>query len=249
MAEWGGVRVSVVVPTLNEERLLPATLESVRREATEVLVVDAGSTDRTREVAAVAGARVVEGPRGRGLQLDRGAREARGEWIVFLHADTRLEAGWAAAVLGLDEEVVGGAFRFALDTARPGRRYVEWAVALRCRLFGLPYGDQAIFCRREAYQPAGGFPPEPLFEDLAFVLRLRRLGRTVLLAPRATTSARRWERNGALVTTLRNNALVLLFLAGVSPRRLAVVYELGAPRGPGTEGDAAHRAVKVSGST
>jgi hypothetical protein len=151
-----------------------------------------------------------------------------GDWIVFLHADTRLETGWCAAILGLGEGVVGGAFRFALDTARPGRRYAEWAVALRCSALGLPFGDQAIFCRREAYGVAGGFPPEPLFEDLAFLLRLRRLGSTVLLAPRATTSARRWERDGALVTTLRNNALVLLFLAGVSPRRLAALYEISA---------------------
>ena len=228
MAQCGVVSVSVVIPTLDEECLLPATIASVEQDAAEVLVVDGGSTDRTRERAAAAGARVLESPRGRGLQLDCGAREAVGDWIVFLHADTRLETGWCAAILGLGEGVVGGAFRFALDTARPGRRYAEWAVSLRCRALGLPFGDQAIFCRREAYGAAGGFPPEPLFEDLAFLRRLRRLGPTVLLAPRATTSARRWERDGALVTTLRNNALVLLFLAGVSPRRLAAFYEISA---------------------
>jgi rSAM/selenodomain-associated transferase 2 len=216
--------ISVVIPTLNEERLVPLAIESVRADAAEVLVVDGGSTDRTRDVAAEAGARVLDAPRGRGLQLDRGAREARGDWLVFLHADTRLEPGWGASVLGLDEAIVGGAFRFALDTCRPGRRYTEWAVALRCRVLGLPFGDQAIFCRRRAYGEAGGFPPQPLFEDLAFVRRLRRLGPTVLLPPRAVTSARRWERDGALATTLRNNTLILLFLAGVSPERLAGLY-------------------------
>ncbi len=249
MAEWRAVRVSVVIPTLDEERLLPTTLESVRTDASEVLVVDGGSTDRTRALAAAAGARVLDSPRGRGPQLDRGAREARGDWIVFLHADTRLEAGWSAAILGLAEGVVGGAFRFALDTTRPGRRYAEWAVALRCRVLGLPFGDQALFCRREAYAVAGGFPPEPLFEDLAFHLRLRRLGPTALLAPRATTSARRWERDGALVTTLRNNALVLLFLAGVSPRRLAALYERGTPERDRPDADGVGEVVKVSGST
>ena len=223
----GKVSVSVVIPTLDEERLLPAAIASVRQDAAEVLVVDGGSTDRTRMVAAAAGARVLESPGGRGPQLDRGAREARGDWIVFLHADTRLETGWRDALLGLGPRVVGGAFRFGLDTTRPGRRYAEWAVGLRCRLLGIPFGDQAIFCRRAVYAAAGGFPPEPLFEDLAFVRRLRRLGPTVVLAPRAVTSARRWERDGALVTTLRNNALVLLFLAGVSPRRLAAIYESG----------------------
>jgi rSAM/selenodomain-associated transferase 2 len=225
--------ISVVIPTLNEERLLTAAIGSVRTEASEILVVDGGSTDRTRDVAAEAGARVLDAPRGRGPQLDRGAREARGGWIVFLHADTRLEPGWGASIRGLRDDVVGGAFRFALDTSRPGRRYTEWAVALRCRVLGVPFGDQAIFCRRRAYGEAGGFPHQPLFEDLAFVRRLRRLGPTVLLPSRALTSARRWERDGALVTTLRNNALILLFLAGVSPDRLAGLYDTRwpAPRG------------------
>jgi rSAM/selenodomain-associated transferase 2 len=221
------VSISIVIPTLDEEELLPVAIESVRRDAAEVLVVDGGSTDRTCAVAAAAGARVLESSPGRGLQLDRGAREARGDWVVFLHADTRLEGGWREALFGLGPRVVGGAFRFGLDTRRPGRRYAEWAVGLRCRWLGVPFGDQAIFCRRAAYAAAGGFPPEPLFEDLAFVRRLRRLGPTVILPSRAVTSARRWERDGPLVTTLRNNALVLLFLAGVSPRRLAAIYESG----------------------
>jgi rSAM/selenodomain-associated transferase 2 len=216
--------ISVVIPTLDEEHLLPAALDSVRRDAAEVLVVDGGSRDRTRTIAAGAGARVVECCRGRGAQLDRGAREARGEWIVFLHADTRLEEGWRASILGLGGEVVGGAFRYALDTPRRARRYAEWAVALRCRLLGLPFGDQAIFCRRRAYEEAGGFPREPLFEDVTLVLRLRRLGPTVLLPKAAVTSARRWETDGAAFTTVRNNALLLMFLAGISPTRLARLY-------------------------
>lgn len=232
--------VSVVIPALDEERLLPAAVASVRDGAAEVLVVDGGSADRTRETAVALGARVIEAARGRGVQLDRGARAARGEWFVFLHADTRLEAGWREAILGLPAGAVGGAFRFALDTERAGRRYAEWAVGLRCRTLGIPFGDQAIFCRRAAYAAAGGFAALPLFEDVAFVRRLRRLGPTVLLPPRALTSARRWERDGALVTTLRNNALLLLFLAGVSPRRLAELYERGRPLArrppPGTPG-------------
>jgi rSAM/selenodomain-associated transferase 2 len=223
------VTVSVVIPALDEEELLPGAIASVRDGALEIVVVDGGSSDRTRERAVASGARVVESPRGRGVQLDRGAREACGDLVVFLHADTRLEAGWREALLSLPWPAVGGAFRFALDTTRPGRRYAEWAVELRCRALGLPFGDQALFCRRAAYQAAGGFPHEPLFEDVVFMRRLRRLGPTVLLAPRAVTSARRWERDGALLTTLRNNALLLLFLAGVSPRRLLPIYEAGRP--------------------
>jgi len=224
------VRVSVVIPTLDEERLLAGAIASVRADADEVLVVDGGSSDRTGAIAAGAGARVLESPRGRGAQLDRGARECRGDWLVFLHADTRLEPGWRSAVLGLAPAVVGGAFRFGLETSRAARAYAEWAVALRCRLLELPFGDQAIFCRRGAYATAGGFPHEPLFEDVAFYRRLRRLGRTALLPVRAVSSPRRWERDGPALTTLRNNTLVLLFLAGVAPSRLARLYNGSRPR-------------------
>ena len=224
------MRISVVIPALDEEALVRRAIESVRRDAAEVLVVDGGSSDRTREVAAAAGARVLESARGRGRQLDHGAREARGEWIVFLHADTRLEPGWCPSILGLDPGVAGGAFRFALDTARPARRYAEWAVALRCRLLGLPFGDQALFCRRRSYEEAGGFPHEPLFEDVALVLRLRRVGRVVLLPRCAVSSPRRWQADGPARTTIRNNALLLAFLAGVSPARLARLYNSSRPR-------------------
>jgi rSAM/selenodomain-associated transferase 2 len=218
------VRLSVVIPTLDEERFVAAAVASVREAADEVLVVDGGSSDRTRAVATGAGARVLESPRGRGVQLHRGARETTGDWLVFLHADTRLEAGWRRAVETLDPGIVGGAFRFALDTTHPARRYSEWAVALRCRLLGLPFGDQAIFCRRSAYERTGGFPPEPLFEDLAFFRALRRLGPTTLPRVRALSSPRRWQRDGPVLTTLRNNGLVVLFLAGVAPARLARFY-------------------------
>jgi rSAM/selenodomain-associated transferase 2 len=223
------VSVSVVIPALDEERRVAAAIASVRT-ADEVLVVDGGSSDRTRFVAAEAGARVIESPRGRGVQLDRGARAARGDWLLFLHADTRLEPGWRGALEGLAPRVVGGAVRFALETARPAGAYAEWAVALRCRVLGLPFGDQAIFCRRAAYERAGGFPHEPLFEDVAFFLRLRRVGETALLPVRAVSSPRRWERDGPALTTLRNNALVLLFLAGVAPSRLSRLYGAPGPR-------------------
>lgn len=222
--------VSVVIPALDEEALLPAAIASVAAEAAEVIVVDGRSADGTRKVARAAGARLVDAPPNRGAQLDRGAREARGKWLLFLHADTRLEPGWRDSILAIDQPFVGGAFRFALDTDRPARGYAEWAVGLRCRLLGLPFGDQALFCRRTAYAASGGFPHEPLFEDVAFVRRLRRVGPMVLLSLRAVTSARRWERDGAARTTLRNNLLLLMYLAGVAPSRLARLYPSGRAR-------------------
>ena len=154
-------RLSVVIPAFDEETCVAFAVASARAGGpdVEVIVVDGGSTDRTREMAASAGASVIEAPRSRGIQLDAGARRASGEWLVFLHADTRLEQGWANALASLPEEVIGGAFTFAVDSPRRGYRPLEAAVALRCRLFRLPYGDQAIFCRRSSYEAAGGFPP------------------------------------------------------------------------------------------
>lgn len=218
--------ISVVIPTRNEEAHVAQAVRSARVAGTgiEVLVVDGGSRDRTRYVAAAAGARVVSSPRGRGIQLDRGAREATGAWLVFLHADTRLEQGWARDLLDLPRSVVGGAFRFAVDSPRRRYRVIESGVALRCRLLRLPFGDQGIFVRRETYAASGGFPPFPLMEDVAFVRRLSRLGRLAFPRARAITSARRWERAGVVSTTLRNWGLLGLYAVGLPPKRLARLY-------------------------
>jgi rSAM/selenodomain-associated transferase 2 len=218
--------LSVVIPAWNEEGAIAEAIRSVRGQA-EVVVVDGGSEDHTCAVAEAAGARVLRGPRGRGRQLSLGAQEAGGDWLVFLHADTRLEAGWADALGALDPGVVGGAFRFAVDAAAPGYRLLERAVALRCRLLRLPYGDQALFARREAYARAGGFPPLPLMEDVAFVRRLARIGRLAFPRVRAFTSARRWEHGGLLRITARNAWLLALYGLGHPPERLARRYEGG----------------------
>ena len=232
----GPAPISVVIPALNEEAHVADAVRSVRNDAA-VIVVDGGSSDATCPVAASAGATVISSERGRGMQLDTGARTARGEWLVFLHADTRLETGWAAALRSLPSAVVGGAFRFALDQPRRAYRWLEAGVALRCRLFRLPYGDQGLFVRRDVYAAIGGFRPLPLMEDVDFVRRLRRAGPLAFPAARAFTSARRFERHGMLATSLRNLWLLALYTAGRAPSRLARLYggrDLTVPSAPGS---------------
>jgi rSAM/selenodomain-associated transferase 2 len=218
--------ISVVIPTLDEEASVAAAIGSAMAAGpeVEVVVVDGGSRDRTVARAAEAGARVLSASRGRGLQLDLGARRSSGTWLVFLHADTRLESGWAQALAEVAPDVVGGAFRFAVDSPRHGFRVVEAGVALRCRAFHLPFGDQGLFARRSAYFAAGGFPPFPLMEDVAFVRRLAGHGRLAFLGARAYTSPRRWERRGILKATVRNWWLLGLYAAGLPPHRLARHY-------------------------
>lgn len=224
--------LSVVIPALDEEDRVAQAVRSVRAEA-DVIVVDGGSADGTREAAAAEGATVIKAARGRGLQLDAGARAARGDWVVFLHADTRLSAGWADAIRALPPAVVGGAFRFALDGGRLAYRVLEAGVALRCRLLRLPYGDQGLFARRDVYVRMGGFRPLPLMEDVDFVRRLAREGALAFPAVKAFTSARRYERLGLAATSLRNLWLLALHSAGADPARLARLYEGAALDRPG----------------
>jgi rSAM/selenodomain-associated transferase 2 len=217
----------VVIPARDEADLVAYAIRSVRAEAHEVIVVDGASRDGTADAARAEGAHVIGCAPSRGLQLDAGARAATGEWLVFLHADTRLESGWCDALRAVPDDAAGGAFRFAIDSAGPSYRAIEAAVALRCRALGLPYGDQALFARREAYARAGGFPPLPLMEDVAFVSRLRRAGPVALLRARAFTSPRRWERGGLVRTTARNAWLLAQYGMGRPPERLARRYGNG----------------------
>ena len=219
----GDVRISAIVPTLDEEGWVGECVRTLTA-ADEVIVADGGSVDGTREEALAAGARVVAAPRGRGAQQRAGAAEATGDWLLFIHADTRLGAGWREELAAVDEAVVGGAFRFAL--AAPGRRFrwLEAGVALRCRVLAMPYGDQGLFVRRAAYERAGGMAPLPTLEDIDLVRRLRRLGPLAFLRTPALTSPRRFQAAGFLRPLVRNTLCLLLCGAGVPPARVAALF-------------------------
>lgn len=218
--------LSVVIPTLDAAETLDAVLASLAT-ADEVIVVDGGSRDATREVAARHGARVIAAPRGRGVQLRAGAAAARGSWLLFLHADTRLEATAMAAVAchiaDARNGMRAGHFRFALDDLSPAARRLERMVAWRCRVLALPYGDQGLLIPRVLYEGVGGYAPVPLMEDVDLVRRIGR-ARLVALDAAAITSAERFRRAGYLRRSARNLALLGLWWLGVPPRLLAKIY-------------------------
>jgi len=228
-SERSGVSIAVVIPTLNEATRIDACLAAVRRQmpgggAADVVVVDGGSIDGTPRLAA-SRARVTNAPRGRGVQLNAGARMTSDDVLLFLHADTTLPAGAFAAIDSalVDPEIVGGTFRLRFDHDAVALRLYAWCTRFRWRL--LHYGDQGIFVRRATFEALGGFREWPIMEDVDFLARLDAAGRTVLLPLAVITSARRFARHGVVRQQLLNTALMAGYLAGVAPTRLARWYE------------------------
>ena len=220
------MRLSVVIPALNEAGAVADAVRSAAAEGAEVIVVDGGSGDGTPERAAGAGAVVLRSPAGRARQLAAGAAEARGEGIVFLHADTRLPPGWSRAVTEVlaDPRASGGCFRLRFDVRSPALALVEWGARARAALFGLPYGDQALFVRRSMLERIGGVPQAPFMEDLDLVRALRRHGRLVRLGLAVETSARRYRERGTLRTFARNAVALCAWRLGLDRERVAAWY-------------------------
>lgn len=222
----GLVDVSVIIPTLDAAHHLPQALAAcvgVR----EIIVVDGGSRDETVALASRLGARIVLAEPGRGVQLRRGAAEARGAWLLFLHADTVLTGGWSADVLQFIAEPANrlraATFRFALNDSSAEARRLERRVAWRVRHLGLAYGDQGLLIHRDLYRGLGGFRSWPLMEDVDLVRRVGRRRLTVLSSA-VHTSAERWRTGGWRRRSLRNLGCLLLYFLGVSPHRIARLY-------------------------
>lgn len=227
--------ISVIIPTLNAEAGLAATLAALVPAAIdglvrEVIVVDGGSSDRSLRIAEDAGAVTVRTPAGRGLQLEAGASCARWPWLMFLHADTALAAGWEREAASFMQRVearerppAAAAFRLALDDIGFRPRAIEAGVALRCALFRLPYGDQGLLVPRALYESAGGFRPLPVMEDVDFVRRLGRR-RVVMLRTSAVTSAVRYKREGYARRVARNLSCLALFYLRAPIGTIARLY-------------------------
>lgn len=223
--------ISVVIPTLNAEAGLAATLDGIRAgkrlPIQEIIVSDGGSRDATVEIAARASCRVFRGPPGRGQQLCYGAQQAQGCWLLFLHADTRLSEGWQDAASEFMQrtgsERRAAAFTFKLDDPAKSARLLERIVALRGTTLALPYGDQGLLLSRGFYDEIGGFRPLPIMEDVDLVRRIGRARLEILAAP-AVTSAVRYRRNGYVPRMARNAACLLLYFIGVPPKSIARIY-------------------------
>lgn len=223
-------QISIIVPTLNAEQHLPRCLGALMEGLSaglvrELIVTDGGSDDATLAIADEAGAVLVSGPASRGGQLRRGCDVAQGQWLLVLHADTVLAAGWAQIVAAHISGAGAGSahFRLAFDVAGLWPRWVAGWANLRASLFGLPYGDQGLLVRRSDYARAGGYPDQPLMEDVALVRALP--GKLTGLAATAQTSADKYVRDGWLRRGLRNQWTLARYFAGTDPDVLAAGYQ------------------------
>ncbi|CAE8603421.1 unnamed protein product [Polarella glacialis] len=229
--------VAVVIPALNEEHGLPRTLSTVAGQVPkpeEVVVVDAGSEDRTAEVARAGGAQVLASRRGRAWQMNAGARTTKAEVLIFLHADTELPEGAVAAVRAAlaDASVLGGCFQLRFDTQTQSRALQLWSWCTSCWLLRstrLVFGDRAIFVRRSAFEGLDGYREWPLLEDIDFAMRLAKRGggdKSFAFLPLAvTTSARRLLEVGPWKQQLVNTSIIIAWYLGYSPETLKAWYK------------------------
>lgn len=221
-------RLSIVIPVLNEAGGIGGrltVLQPLRATGAEIVMVDGGSTDGTRDLAAGLADRIVVAPRGRGSQMNAGAEQARGDILLFLHADTDLPDGALTAIeAAVAEGAAWGRFDVHIVGASPLLAVVAALMNWRSRLTGIATGDQAIFATREAFTRVGGFTDIPLMEDIVFSTAMRRIAYPACLAARVATSGRRWEKHGVLRTILAMWWLRLRFWLGASPQALAREY-------------------------
>lgn len=244
-------RLSIIIPALNEQRSLVPLFDDIAalRTGVEVILVDGGSTDDTRDVARHAGARVLESKPGRGIQLCLGAQHATAPMLCFLHADVRIPeaARRALETIARTGERGAWAFRLRIDGARRAYRAIEWSANTRSALLGLPYGDQGLVIARSRYDEVGGYADLPIMEDVAIARALRKTGGIALLPAALLVSPRRWERDGVLGRSIRNAWLLTRYLTGSAPSALSLSYQPNSLARDGVDGGKARGASRRVG--
>lgn len=220
--------ISVVIPIYNEEKILEMNASFFDRlsKQAELIFVDGGSTDRTTELAR-SYSKVLHCEKSRAVQMNCGAKEARYDKLLFLHADTAISP---SVILSIEKQfsrncIVGGCLTQSLDKEGIIYRIIETQGNLRARFSKIFYSDQGIFVRRDIFLRIGGFPKVPIMEDILFTKQLRKIGQTVVLPDKIMVSARRWEKNGIIKTTLLFNLIIILFRVNVPLYKIKQLYK------------------------
>ena len=219
--------ISIIIPTLNEAESIRSLLpELADLPGIELLVVDGGSTDNTVDIARSSGAEVLIASPGRAEQMNTGAAAARGKIFLFLHCDTKLATGFAGQIRNTLRQpgISAGAFQLSINGKGFGLRILEHLVNFRSKILQMPYGDQGIFVTADMFFSVGGFPAQPIMEDFELMRRLKKRGKIEILSLAVSTSARRWKKLGLLKTTLLNQSIIIGYLLGVNPEKLAKWY-------------------------
>ena len=223
------LKVSIIIPTFNEESCLGHTLEHIQQLSPyEVIISDGGSNDKTFEIAKNFTEKLVTGPTGRAVQMNTGARIATGDIFLFLHADSRIDPNSYEKMLFsmTHSEKIGGAFSLYIDSEKRNLRLIAWLANIRSKYLGMIYGDQAFFVRNLTFQKMNGFSEFPICEDIDFFKRLRKLGSVILLNEKVFTSPRRWNKEGVWFTTFRNILIAILFKLRFPPSTLTKWYQI-----------------------
>jgi rSAM/selenodomain-associated transferase 2 len=225
------ISCSIIIPVLNEALLVNSVIDHLHslegHEETEIIVVDGDPEGLTLKAISHDDVTKLRSSRGRGIQMNEGAKNAKGDMLLFLHADTELplDALRHITTAMQDKRYVAGAFDLGIRSDRCVFRAIESAASLRSRMTNIPFGDQAIFIRKDYFDKIGGYKDIPIMEDVEIMARIKKRGDKIFITPQKVhTSSRRWEQEGILRCTLRNWLLQILYLLGISPHRLSTFY-------------------------